>query len=147
MAGQEALLATHEALQSHRVVKSGSERSFGIVFCVVFLVIGGLPLVHGGSVRWWSIAIAAAFLVIALTRPQILAPLNRLWFLFGLLLHHIVTPLIMGFLFFVVVLPTALLLRMFGKDLLRLAKSPDSMSYWILREQPAPKPGSMSKQF
>jgi Saxitoxin biosynthesis operon protein SxtJ len=147
MAGQEALLATHEALQSHRVVKSGSERSFGIVFCIVFLIIGGLPLVGGGSVRWWSIAIAVAFLVIALIRPRMLAPLNRLWLRFGLLLHHIVAPLIMGFLFVVVMLPTALLLRMFRKDLLRLAKNPQSMSYWIVREQPAPKPGSMSKQF
>jgi hypothetical protein len=147
MAGQEALLATHELLQSHRLVKSGSERSFGIVFSIVFLVIGGLPLLGGGSVRWWSIAIAAAFLVAALIRPQILAPLNKLWFRFGLLLHHIVTPIIMGFLFFVVMLPTALILRMLRKDLLRLAKDPNGMSYWIPREQPAPKPGSMSKQF
>lgn len=140
-------MATHELLQSHRVVKSGSERSFGIVFAVVFLVIGGLPLVHGGSVRWWSIAIAVGFLAVALIRPQMLAPLNKLWFRFGLLLHHIVTPLILGFLFFLVVLPTALLVRMFGKDLLRLVKEPNGMSYWIPREQPAPKPGSMSRQF
>jgi Saxitoxin biosynthesis operon protein SxtJ len=147
MAGQGALLATHESLQSHRIVKSGSERSFGIVFCIVFLVVGGLPLVGGGSARWWAIAIAAAFLAIALIRPRLLAPLNRLWFRFGLLLHHIVNPIIMGFLFFVIVLPTSLLLRMFRKDLLRLGKKPQNMSYWIVREQPAPKPGSMSKQF
>ena len=140
-------MATHEPFQSHRVVKGSSERSFGIVFCIVFLLIGGLPLIGGGSVRWWSIAIAVAFLLIALVRPGTLAPLNRLWLRFGLLLHHIVTPLVMGFLFVVVMLPTAILLRVFRKDLLRLAKNPDSMSYWIPREQPAPKAGSMAKQF
>jgi hypothetical protein len=82
------------------VIETSSDRSFGIVFAVVFAIIGLWPFLFGGMVRWWSLAIAAAFLAAALIRPAVLAPLNRLWTKFGLLLNGIVSPLVMGLLFF-----------------------------------------------
>ena len=79
--------------------------------------------------------------------PRLLQPLNRLWFKLGLLLHHVVNPVIMALMFYGAMLPMALLLRWLGKDLLRLKREPEAQSYWIAREPPAPAPGSMSKQF
>lgn len=139
-------MATNEPTQSHRKVIAGSDRSFGIVFAVVFAVIGLLPLAHG-EIRSWALIVAAAFAICAFTVPQMLRPLNRLWLLFGLALHHVVNPIVMGFLYYGAVVPMGLLLRALGKDLLRLKRSDKSTSYWITREPPGPPPGSMSKQF
>jgi hypothetical protein len=128
-------------------VKIGSDRSFGFVFAAVFVVIASLPLVRGGPIRWWALALAAAFALAALTVPSLLRPLNHIWFKFGLVLHHIVNPIIMGAIFFFAVTPMALVMRALGKDPLRLTLDPGSASYWIPRERPAPAPRSMSKQF
>lgn len=125
----------------------GSDRSFGIVFCVVFAVIGLYPLLGGGDVRLWSLGLAAAFLLAALVRPGLLAPLNRWWLKFGLLLGRIVSPLAMGLVFFLVMTPTGLIMRMLGKDLLRLRLEPAAESYWIERSPPGPAPETMTHQF
>lgn len=90
----------HEVFQSRESVKSSSDRAFGFIFTAVFTIIGLAPLVGNGAVRWWSLAIGALFAVLSLLRPRTLAPLNRIWTRFGLLLHHIVNPVVMGFLFF-----------------------------------------------
>jgi len=140
-------MAANDAVQSYRTVVAGSERSFGIVFAAIFLLYGSWPLVRGELPRWWSLALAAAFVATAWLRPELLRPLNRLWFRFGLLLHHVTNPLIMGAVFFFTIVPMGLLLRALGKDLLRLKLDPAATSYWIVREPPAPKPRSMSKQF
>ena len=138
--------ATNEPIESHRKVTAGSDRSFGIVFAIVFMLIGFAPLTHG-EIRWWAVTVAAAFAFLAFVARVLLRPLNRLWFLFGLALHHVVNPIVMGFLYYGAVVPMGLLLRALGKDLLRLKRSDETASYWITREPPGPPPGSMSKQF
>ena len=140
-------VSTHERLADDGVIKTSSDRSFGIVFAVVFAIIGLWPFLFGGTVRWWSLAIAAAFLAGAVIRPGVLAPLNRLWTRFGLLLNRIVSPLVMGLLFFLVITPFALVMRITGKDLLRLKRDPEARSYWIPREPPGPSPETIKNQY
>lgn len=137
----------HESYRERDAVKGSSNRSFGIVFCVVFAVIGLFPLISGAVPRWWALAIAGLFLIAALAVPQLLAPLNWLWTRFGLLLHRIVNPLVMALLFFLVVTPIALMMRLFGKRPLHLNTDPDAASYWILRDPPGPQPETMKQQF
>ena len=95
-------------LQGNTEVKMGSERGFGIVFAIVFLIIALFPLLGDGGVRLWSVGVAAVFGGLAFLAPKVLTPLNRLWFKFGMLLSRIVSPIVMGILFFVTVTPTGL---------------------------------------
>lgn len=139
-------MSTHEPAETRTEVKMGSERAFGIVFAIVFALIALWPLLGGGGVRPWAAATGALFLGAAFLAPRALKPLNVLWFRFGMLLHRIVSPIVMGFLFFVTVTPIGLLMRALGKDLLRLERS-DAKSYWIERDPPGPPPESMTKQF
>ena len=97
--------STHERLADDSAVKGSSDRSFGIVFAVVFALIGLWPFLFGGLVRWWSLAIALGFAAVTVARPGLLAPLNRLWFKFGLLLNSIVSPIVMGVVFLVCLRP------------------------------------------
>jgi Saxitoxin biosynthesis operon protein SxtJ len=136
-----------EDLKREEDVEIGSDRSFGIVFFVVFLIIGLWPLMKHGTVRWWALAIAAAFLVIALVVPKILAPLNRVWMKFGLLLAAIISPIFLGILFYLVFMPMGLLIRLFGKDPLKLQLDREARSYWVDRDPPGPPPGSITNQF
>jgi hypothetical protein len=140
-------MSTHEDSARTHDVKQGSDRAFGLVFTGFFALVGLWPLFKGEEARGWALGIALAFLVVALIRPSLLKPLNRLWFLFGLLLHKIVSPLVMGLLFFVTVTPIGLLMRLFGKDPLRLKMEPEAESYWIKREPPGPETGGMKNQF
>lgn len=129
-------------------VELPSPRSFGLTFAVVFAIVGLWPLVwRAEEPRYWSLGIAAAFAIAPFVAPRVLAPLNWLWFRIGLALHHIVNPLIMALIYYLAVVPIGLLLRLFGKDLLRLRRRPKAQSYWIAREPPGPEPGSMSRQF
>ena len=139
--------ALHEDLRRTADVKAGSERSFGIVFAAVFAAIGLWPLAGDGGVHWWALVVAALILAAALVAPRVLEPANRLWFRFGRLLHGIVTPLILGLIFFSTVTPTALLMRLTGKDPLALRFEPGKPSYWIRREPPGPAPDTMKNQF
>ncbi len=138
---------THETFRERDAVKGSSNRSFGIVFTVVFAVIGLIPVIGGAVPRWWAVAIAVAFLLAAFAAPNSLAPINRLWMRFGLLLHRIVNPLIMAILFFLVVTPIALLMRLCGKRPLHLETEPDAPTYWISRDPPGPSPETMKLQF
>ena len=137
----------HETLDQADDVKSGSDRAFGFVFAVVFAIIGLFPLWNSEPVRVWALIVAAVFFTCAWVVPKILAPLNRLWFRFGLLLHKIVSPLIMALIFFGCVFPISLLMRLFRKRPLDLAFRPEATSYWIHRPSPSPEPGSMKRQF
>lgn len=140
-------MAGHETLKSNRKVELGSNRNFGLVFAGVFAVLAVWPLIrHGEAIRWWALAPAAVFLGLALYADHLLAPLNKLWFRFGLLLHSVVSPLVMGALFYGAVTPVALVLRAMGKDILRL-KQDDAKSYWIERTPPGPAKNSMGQQF
>ena len=124
-------------------IKISSNRSFGIVFFVVFLLIGLYPLINADSVRIWSVIISLIFLILGLMNSKILNPLNKLWFKFGILLGKIISPLIMGIIFFFVVTPIGILMRLFKKDILRLKKNKEK-SYWIQRNK---KINSMKRQF
>ena len=137
----------HEDLSRGHVAEQSSPRGVGFVFAAVFALIGLWPLVGGEAARVWALVLAAAFLVLALIRPSLLSPLNRLWLSLGAVLHRIVNPLVMGLMFFAVITPTALILRLMGKDLLHRRFSPDEGSYWIPREPPGPEPQSMRNQF
>lgn len=128
-------------------VRSSSNRSFGVVFAVVFAIVALWPVVGGGAVRIWAAAVAAAFLVVALAWPAALAPLNRAWTAFGLVLHKITNPIFMGLVFFGAVMPTALIMRALGKDPLRLRLDRGAKSYWIEREPPGPAADTMNQQF
>jgi Saxitoxin biosynthesis operon protein SxtJ len=124
-----------------------SDRSFGLVFAAVFSIIACWPLLHWESPRWWALAVAVAFAAVALVRPQLLHPLNRLWLALGRLLHKIVSPLVMGLIFFAAVTPTGWIMRLRGKDLLLLKRRPDQKSYWIRRQPTHPETESMKNQF
>ena len=124
-------------------VKINSNKSFGIVFFVVFLLIALYPLTNGGEIRIWSVIISLIFLILGLLNSKILAPFNKLWFKFGMFLGKIISPLIMGIIFFLVVTPIGLLMRLLGKDLLNL-KYNDKQSYWIEKDGPKSK---MKNQF
>ena len=124
-------------------VKIGSNRSFGIVFFIVFLIIAIYPLIHSGDVRLWSVIISIIFLVLGLLNSKILTPLNRLWFKLGIFLGKIISPIIMGIIFFLVVTPTGLIMRLLGKDVLNL-KYNKNKSYWIEKNSPKSR---MKNQF
>jgi hypothetical protein len=131
--------------KSYRKVKQESDRNFGLFFAIVFAVIALLPVLHSEPPRLWPLFIAVGFVGCAYLAPRLLRPLNQLWSKLGLLLSHIVNPVIMALVFYGMVVPTGLILHAFGKDLLRLRREPEIKSYWI--EKPAPPPGSMTKQF
>ena len=124
-------------------IKIGSNRSFGIVFFIVFLLIAIYPLINSEGLRIWSIIIAIFFLILGLINSKVLTPFNKLWFKFGLLLGKIISPIIMGVIFFLVVTPIAFIMRIIGKDLLNL-KFNKNKSYWIEKTGPKSK---MKNQF
>lgn len=129
------------------VVKGPPDRQFGLVFTVVFAIVACWPVMRGHPPRWWGVAAAAAFLAASLLAPRILAPLNRIWLWIGLLLHAIVSPIVLGVVFFSTVTPIGLLLRALGKDPLRLRFDRTARTYWIERRPPGPAGDSMPKQF
>jgi len=124
-------------------IQIGSNKSFGIVFFVVFLLISLYPLTYVGEIKLWSLIISFIFLILGLLNSKILAPLNKIWFKFGILLGKIVSPLIMGAIFFLVVTPVGIILRLMGKDVLNL-KYNKNKSYWIENNSPKSK---MKNQF
>ena len=128
-------------------VKVGSDRSFGFVFAAFFTIIGLWPLVGGHPMRIWALALAVVFVLVSLIYPRLLKPLNIVWFKFGMLLHKIMNPLIMGLLFFVTLTPIALIMKALGKTPISRHFDPDAPSYWIERTPPGPAPDSMKNQF
>ena len=124
-------------------IKISSNRNFGIVFFIIFLLVAVYPILKGNDIRIWSLLISFAFLILGLINSKLLTPLNKLWFKFGLLLGKIITPLIMGFIFFIVVTPIGILMRLLGKDLLNL-KYNEKKTYWIEKTGPKSK---MKNQF
>ena len=115
---------------SNKKIKIGSNRSFGIVFFILFLFICLYPILNNDSIRLWSLVIAALFLILGIFNSKLLSPLNKIWYKFGILLSKLISPLIIGLIFFFVVTPTGLLMRIIGKDLLNL-KFNKKKSYWI----------------
>ena len=124
-------------------IKVGSNRSFGIVFSIVFLLIALWPLLNNSEIRVWSLIISSIFLILGFLNSMLLNPLNILWFKFGLLLGKVISPLVMGLIFFCVVTPIGILMKIFMKDLLKL-KYNNKNSYWVDKKGPKSK---MSDQF
>jgi len=123
-------------------IKRKDNITFGILFFILFLIIGLYPLKSGGTIRIWSLVLSSAFLIITIIRPNLLTFINRLWIQFGILLGKIISPLVMGLVFFFVVTPIGILIRMLKKDVMGLKRG--APSYWINRKD---KAQSMKKQF
>ncbi len=139
--------AFHEDFGRGDEPKAGGERGFGIVFACVFAVIGFWPLWDDGAIRLWALIAAGVFAAAGLFAPALLRPLNRVWFLFGMALHKVVNPVVMGLLFYATITPMALVMRLMGKDPLRRRFDPEAKSYWIERRPAGPEPQSMRRQF
>ena len=124
--------------------KIASNRSFGFLFFIVFLAISLWPLKSQEDLRLWAFILSLTFLVLGILNSKFLTPLNKLWHKFGIFLGSIVSPVVMGIVFFIVVTPIGLIMRFLGKDLLRINKSKFVSTYWISREK---QNNTMKKQF
>ena len=124
-------------------IKIGSNRSFGILFAIVFILIALWPLIKGNEIRLWSLIISIIFLTLGLVNSKILTPLNKLWFKLGIFLGNFIAPIIMGIIFFFVVTPTGIIMKLLGKDLIKLKKNNEN-SYWIEKKDIK---SSMKNQF
>ena len=129
-------------MKSYINIKKKNNITFGILFFVFFLIIGLYPLKSDGTTRIWSLVLSSAFLIITIVRPNLFTYLNRLWIKFGILLGKIISPIVMGLVFFFVVTPIGILVRIFKKDVMGLKRGANT--YWINRED---KAQSMKKQF
>lgn len=138
---------THENWNEHAKIKLGSERSFGLLFALIFLIIGLWPFFSGNNFRLWALGVSFVLILCAVFVPTILKPINMAWIKLGLIMHKIVNPLVLGFIFFFTVLPTGLIFRMLGKDILKLRFDPESETYWQQRKEPGPDPITMKRQF
>jgi Saxitoxin biosynthesis operon protein SxtJ len=138
---------THESYLREEATVPGSDRSFGMVMGAALALLALINYWRVGHTWPWTGALAVLFLVFACLYPAALKPLNRMWFQFGLLLHKVVNPIVMAFVFFGAVLPTGFIMRSLGKDPLRLKYQPDANSYWIERRPPGPAPESLKDQF
>ena len=125
-------------------IRIGSNRNFGLVFFFVFLIVSLLPLLKEEPFRIWSIVISIIFLILGLMNSKLLTPLNKLWFKFGLFLGSIVSPIVMGIVFFLVITPIGFVMKIMGKDLLNKKKDNDKKSYWINRSKTK---STMKQQF
>jgi len=128
-------------------IEASSDRSFGLLFAALFAGLAFWPLFRGEPFRLWALALAAAFLALALAWPRALSGMNRGWMRFGLLLNRIVSPLAIGIVYYLTLVPMGLALRAFGKRPLRLGFDRAAASYWIPREPPGPDPKSMNDLF
>ena len=124
-------------------IKMSSNKSFGIVFSIFFLIIGLFPLLDNLNIRIWAIIISIIFIILGLLKSKLLSPLNKTWFRFGLILGNFIAPIVMGLVFFLVVTPTSLILKLFKKDILSLKKN-NKTSYWIEKDDRVSK---MKDQF
>jgi len=127
----------------HKDIRIGSNKSFGIVFFVVFLLIGLWPILNENEIRIWPVIISFIFLILGLFNSKVLTPLNKLWFRFGILLGNFIAPIVMGIVFFLVVSPTGLLMKLLKKDLINLKKN-NEKTYWIEKKEIT---SSMKNQF
>ena len=125
-------------------MKMGSNKNFGIVFSIFFLIVSLWPLMSGYPIRIWSVIISLVFLILGLMNSKILTPFNKLWFKFGITLGAIVAPIVMGFVFFLVITPIGIAMKIIGKDILNKKYDKKRKSYWIKRKDPM---NTMKKQF
>ena len=115
-------------------IKIGTNKSFGIVFFLFFLIVTVFPLFKDGNIRIWSLIIAIIFLILGFLNSKVLTPLNKIWFKLGILLGSFVSPIVMGIVFFAIVTPTSIIMRLLRKNLLNLKKG-NKKTYWIERSK------------
>ena len=115
-------------------IKISSNKSFGIVFFTFFLILSIYPLFKDGNFRIWTLILSIVFLILGLLNSSILSPLNKIWFKFGILLGNFISPIVMGIIFFFVVTPTSIIMKILNKDLLNLKKN-NKKSYWIKKSE------------
>jgi predicted membrane metal-binding protein len=137
----------HERLDRSGELETSSDRGFGLTFAIVGAIVALWPLLEGGPPRWWLLLAVAGLVAISLAAPHRLRPFNRVWTRLGLLLNRLVSPVVLGAIFFGVITPFGMALRALGKDPLRLRVDAAAASYWIERRPPGPAPGSMTRQF
>lgn len=137
----------HEDLTREQHVEGASDRSFAFVFAAAFAVVAALPLTGGGAPRWWAAVVSAMFVALGVMRPSLLAPLNKAWMRLGLMMGHIISPVALGIAYYFVLTPVGLLMRLQGKDTLRLKADKSASTYWRPRDPPGPPPQSMNRQF
>ncbi len=138
---------SHESFEGHVEVKTGSDRSFGLVVGGALLLIALWPLFHGNGVRLWALIPALPLIGLAFVHPSVLRPLNRLWFRLGLLLGKIISPIVLGIIYYLWITPFALVLRLFNKRFLALEFEPDTKSYWIVRAPAKADPARMRRPY
>ena len=131
-------------ISRHVSTVQSSEKSFGVVFSIVFLIVALYPLITFADLRIWALVVSIIFFLLAFLAPKILVLPNKLWFKFGILLSSIIAPIVMAFVYFVTVLPIGLIMRLLGKDLLKQKLDKNAKSYWVKRSEPM---GSMKNQF
>ena len=137
----------HERLADGERPAPGSDRAFGAAFAIVFAVVGAVAWIRGGAPTAWPFVVSGAFLVAALLTPELLTPLNKIWFKVASLLRLIISPIALALLFYGVFAPTGAALRLLRRDPLRLRRDPNAESYWIAREPPGPDSESMRRQY
>ena len=125
-------------------IKISSNRNFGLVFFIVFLILGFWPIINAGEIKIWLVVISLIFLVLGMMKSKLLTPLNKLWFKFGIFLGAIISPIVMGLVYFLVVAPIGIFMRLLGKDLLKTRKVKNTSTYWIKRDKQISR---MKKQF
>ena len=130
-------------IMKNNEIKISSNKSFGIVFAIVFFLIALWPIIKSNDIRIWSLILSVIFLILGLMNSSILTPLNKIWFKFGIFLGNIIAPIVMGIIFFFVVTPIGLIMRLLGRDLIKLKKNNEN-SYWIEKKDAE---SSMRKQF
>lgn len=136
-----------EDLRREEHIEGSSDRVFGLVFAVFFLIVAGYPLLSGGVIRFWALGVSSIFIALGLFWPASLSVLNRLWMKLGILLGKVVSPIALGIVFYFAVFPIGVVMRLSGKDPLKLKYDAVVDSYWISRHPPGPDPKSLDKQF
>jgi hypothetical protein len=140
-------MTSHEDFSRAEGPLASPDRAFGVVLAIFFLLIGLLPWLRAREPRWWCLVVSGACLAVALARPALLHPANIVWTRLAVILNKIVNPMVTSLLFYLVFTPSGILIRMGGKDLLRLRFDPHTKSYWNERQPPGPPPKSMAQQF
>ena len=125
-------------------IKISSNKSFGLVFFVIFIIIALWPLLNDGNIRIWSIIVSIIFLILGLLNSKIITPFNKLWMRLGALLGIIVSPIVMGVVYFGIITPIGLIMKLFGKDVLNLKLDKNKKTYWTLKKK---IPSKMKDQF
>jgi hypothetical protein len=140
-------LGSHEFQVREEVLKASSNRGFGLVFAAFCVIVAAFSIYSGGH-RWpWWLGAAAILTLLALIRPGILGPLNRVWTKLGLLLFVVISPIVLAIIFVLCIAPIGWIMRLAGKDLLRMRLEPDARTYWIPRQPPGPRPDTLKNQF